>query len=644
MLGVDHTSTRPAGIVATGRRANRRRIVLFALVILVILVAVLAPVLAPDSPNAVSPLAADRSPSLHHLLGTDAVGRDLLSRIIYGARVSLFIGLVSTLLSLVAGGLTACIAVATGKWGDAIVMRCVDVLLAFPAILLAVVWGAAVGTGVLSLLVIISILHLPQFARIVRSSLRAELGELYVTAERTMGASNTWIIARHVVRNVAGPSVVFGALMVADAIALEASLSFIGVGISPPTSSWGNIVADGQALMLSGTWWPITFGGIAIVLAVLLFTAVAESLDVVGGRGEPASRRPRKQPAAAAGDGGRTETQPRLQPSDARPDSSRAWDASPDGLVSVRHLSIRFPQTFGNVPVLNDVSFSIARGEVLGVVGESGCGKTLAGLSIMGLLPEAAQTSGEILFGGQNILSLRGRQRRRLLGSEIAMVYQDALSSLNPTMKISSQLHEVCRKGSRWSAPELIELVGLSDVRRVLRSYPSQLSGGQRQRVLIALALSRGPQLLVADEPTTALDVTVQAQILELISSLRRELGFAMLLISHDLAMVKASADRVLVLYAGANAETGPAREIVAEARHPYTEGLLQSIRSLEEGVFPIRQLPGTVPSPRELPSGCRFAGRCARELPECATALPAPASEGTHVYACHNPLDLVQR
>lgn len=618
--------SRPSGVRRIAK-LTRAQVVLSIVLLFVVAVAVAAPVVAPYHPNAIDPLAIARGPSLSHLLGTDADGRDVLSRIIYGARVSLYIGIVSTAGSLLIGGVIGVVSVAAGRWADAVAMRCMDVVMAFPAILLAVVWAAVIGTGISSLLAIVIILHTPQFARVVRGSLRSEMGEPYVAAERSIGARESWIVRHHVVRNIVSPVAVFAALMVADAIALEAAMSFIGLGISPPTSSWGNIVADGEPIMLSGAWWPITFGGLAIVAAVLLFTAIAEQIDP----GRPAGTVRRRSP--------RGRTSEPASSKEALAGYSELHRATGSEVLIVEGLAVRFPQRYGAVEVVSGVSFDIAAGETLGLVGESGCGKTLVGLSIMGLLPSAAEAQGTVNYNGVDLLHLSRRARRRLLGREIAMVYQDASSSLNPTRTVGAQVRDVCRRGGLWSPKELLDVVGLSDADRMLRSYPWELSGGQRQRVLIGLALSRGPRLVVADEPTTALDVTVQAQILDLLERLRKELKFALLLVSHDLALIRESCDRVLVLYAGRCVETGVASIITERPAHPYTEALLGSIRSLEAGEFPVREIAGSVPSPGAFAVGCRFSGRCGQELPYCVHERPAYTGEGEHWIACHNPV-----
>jgi peptide/nickel transport system permease protein len=256
----------------------------------------------------------------------------------------------------------------------------------------------------------------------------------------------------------------------------------------------------------------------------------------------------------------------------------------------------------------------------------------------MGLLPRGAQVSGRIEYGGRDILALPPRQRRAISGPEIAMVYQDAMSSLNPSVLVGTQLRQLTRRGGTRTPEELLELVGL-DPRRTLRSYPHELSGGQRQRVLIAMALSRSPRLLVADEPTTALDVTVQAQVVELLSRLRDELGFAMVLVSHDLGLVGELVHRVAVMYAGQLAEVGTAPRLFSGVRHHYARGLLGSVLSLEAGAERLHQVPGVVPAPQDFGPGCRFAGRCAAATELCRTSRPVlDGDPHGHAHACFHP------
>jgi peptide/nickel transport system permease protein len=301
----------------------------------------------------------------------------------------------------------------------------------------------------------------------------------------------------------------------------------------------------------------------------------------------------------------------------------------------VERLRIGFAR---EVDIVDGIGFEVRPGEVLGLVGESGCGKSLTALTIMGLQPRDARVSGHIRFDGRELLSLPRRARRRLLGHEMAMIYQDALSSLNPAMTIKAQLKQLTRRGGRRTPAELLELVGL-DARRTLSAYPHELSGGQRQRVLIAMALSREPKLIVADEPTTALDVTVQAQVIELLLRLREELGFALILVSHDLALVADVTDRVVVMYGGQIVETGATPAVVGAPAHHYARGLLGSVLSLESGAERLTQIRGVVPSPADFPAGCRFADRCPMATDVCRTTAPALEGDADrHAVACHHP------
>ena len=311
---------------------------------------------------------------------------------------------------------------------------------------------------------------------------------------------------------------------------------------------------------------------------------------------------------------------------------------SGEPLLDVHGLTVRFRTRRGVVTAVDGLSFTLSQGEVLGIVGESGSGKSVSSLAIMGLLPETARTSGQIRFARHDLLASTPRRRRRHLGHDLAMIYQDALSSLNPGMTIRAQLKQFTRRGGTRTPAELLELVNL-DPERTLRSYPHELSGGQRQRVLIAMALSRGPKLIVADEPTTALDVTVQAQIMTLLLRLQEELGFALILVSHDLALVSEVADRVVVMYGGQVAETGTIAQVVGEPRHHYTRGLLSAVLSLEDNQERLTQITGVVPSPADFEPGCRFSDRCPAAQAVCHREFPAYTGDARrHAFACHFP------
>jgi oligopeptide/dipeptide ABC transporter ATP-binding protein len=323
-----------------------------------------------------------------------------------------------------------------------------------------------------------------------------------------------------------------------------------------------------------------------------------------------------------------------LQPLTARPSDSQRDTP----LLSIEQLCLRFPRAYGDVNVIDHVDLHVAEGECVGLVGESGSGKSLLGLSIMGLIPQGAKATGAIRWRGDDILGMSERRLRRLRGLEVAMIYQDALTSLDPSFTVQNALDEVCRRGSEYEPGELLELVAVRGGERILRSYPHELSGGQRQRVLIALALARSPSLVVADEPTTALDVTVQAQIVALLRRLQAEMGFSMLLISHDLGLVAQLADRIAVAYAGQVVEDGPTAELLRGPRHPYTRGLLDARRSLEARHSTLRVIRGSVPSPTGFPSGCRFRDRCENAQEDCALRRPERVPEGSGTLACYHP------
>jgi len=304
-------------------------------------------------------------------------------------------------------------------------------------------------------------------------------------------------------------------------------------------------------------------------------------------------------------------------------------------LLDIQRLTISFPIRHGdsvtNVDAVRDVSFSIATGEVLGLVGESGSGKSVTSLAIMRLLPPQAQVRGSIVYAGQELTSLFDDQVRLLRGRDIAMIFQEPMTALNPVMRVGDQVaeavlaHHRVPKSEAWKqAIEALRTVAIPDPERRARDYPHQLSGGQRQRVMIAMAIVNRPKLLIADEPTTALDVTVQAQILDLLAELRKRFGLAMLFISHDLAVVSRVADRVCVMYAAEIVESAPSQAIFRQPLHPYTRGLLNSVPTLKtDRTKPLPAIEGTVPVAASLPPGCSFEPRCDIRIAECVQRKP---------------------
>lgn len=661
-----------------------------ALVFLVViaLAAVLAPVLAPHSPLA-SGIPAQR-PSAENLFGTDRLGRDIFSRLLFGARTSLVIGLGSVALALLLGGLLGSLAATGSKWANEVIMRIMDMLMAFPGIALAAALLASLGNTIPVIILAIAVIYTPQIARVVRANVLAQWDEDYSRAERVIGAGRFYILIKHIMRNCAAPVLVFATVMVADAIILEASLSFLGAGVQDPAPSWGNVIAYGRTLVLNGAWWATTFAGLVILLTVLALNILAEGMtDALVNpklRGTAPATGTATAEVAAAGDATVQHHGPAAAGTAVPEDDGGALAPAADSLAAdqgdaerrrlageldrlaavegtrtdrlrlanggadaapvleVRDLSIRFPDRYGQTRIVDHVSFTVREGETMGLVGESGCGKSITSLAIMGLLPPSARITGSIRFGDRELLPPDGRGGTRagdpgvykgLRGEQIAMVYQDALSSLNPSMLIKDQLAQLTRRGGRKTPAELLELVKL-DPARTLKSYPHELSGGQRQRVLIAMALSRKPKLVVCDEPTTALDVTVQKQVVDLLNELREQLGFAMVFVSHDLALVASLAHRVTVMYAGQVVESGPVHSILTRPTHEYTRGLLGSVLSIESGAERLHQIPGTVPSPGDFADGDRFADRSTQSGADPSRHLVLTPVEGNaeHLWA----------
>ena len=322
-------------------------------------------------------------------------------------------------------------------------------------------------------------------------------------------------------------------------------------------------------------------------------------------------------------------------------------------LLDVRDLSVEFPTNRGTVRAVNGTSFTIERGETLAIVGESGSGKSVTSLAISGLLPRGARAGGSIWFAGTDLALVNERERQRLRGKHVAMVFQDPQSSLNPVLRIEEQVAETIRAHERVSGTEarrrvleLLRRVGMPRPEEVARSYPHQLSGGMRQRVMIAIAMALNPELLIADEPTTALDATIQAQILELLLALTADHGTATLLITHDMGVVARTSRRVAVMYAGYVVESAPTKWLFAAPRHPYTVGLLRSTPRIDRPIEDLQPIPGSPPDPTRELIGCPFAPRCPRRLAVCDTVMPALApapdaaqAHAAHLVACHNPM-----
>ena len=620
--------------------------------LLIVLVAIFAPWVATHDPLA-SGIPA-QAPSANNWFGTDRLGRDVFSRMVYGAQTSLVIGLGAVGLAILFGAILGSTAATASRWGNETIMRLMDIMMSFPAIALAAVLLVTFGNSLPMIILAIAVVYTPQLARVVRANVVSQWEEDYIRAERVLGASRPYILIKHVVRNTAAPVLVFATVMVADAIVFEASLSFLGAGVQAPAPSWGNVIAYGRNLVLNGGWWATTFAGLTILLTVLALNILAEGLtDAL------VNPKLRKTPKTA----GNKEEKPatilstdvqeamaeslalkryllNLHNKEITRDDRMLLDPNAKPILQVKNLSIRFPNRYGETALVDNISFTVNEGETMGLVGESGCGKSITAFSIMGLLPKTAKITGSITFcdrSGQEHELLTSNNLNQLRGTEIAMIYQDALSALNPSMRIKAQMAQIINRGSKHTAETLLSWVKL-DPSKTLNRYPHELSGGQRQRVLIAMALAREPKLVIADEPTTALDVTVQAEVIKLLNELRQKLGFAMVFVSHDLALVAQMAHHITVMYAGQVVESAPTSPLLSNPMHEYTRGLLGSVLSTEERAKRLYQIPGSVPSPYDFAVGDRFAGRSLRPDADPSKKLPLVTAGDVpnHLWASH--------
>ena len=559
---------RPQAVQAL--RAVRKRPSMFTVVatawlVIVVIACVFADFLAPIDPQTQDLARVLQGPTAAHWLGTDSLGRDILSRLMFGGRSTILAVSISIAVYVIVGVVLGLLAGYLGGWTDRAISASSSAVLAMPKmIILFVVLSVYRGNVVLAMFVY-GLLAGPVLGLIVRAAAMATRNELFVDAARVSGLSPLHIIRHHIFPRTTGLIIVQAAVFGATAIVVESALSFLGFGTQQPEPSWGNMVSEAAGNISLNAWMLYPTGG-TIALTALSLGLIGDTLrDRVAGKWtapkltmRSARRRSSKQPPAAA---------------------------DPSEMLSVTDLNIGYKNPHGVVPVVKDVSFSVARGETIGIVGESGSGKTTVAFGVLGVIGEVAEiSSGSVVFDGRNLVELSLHDMDHLRGRRLAYVAQEPMVALDPNYKVISQLGEAIRgntgksrKEARERAVELLRLVEIRDPEAVAQRYPHQLSGGMAQRVSIALALAGEPELLVADEPTTALDVTVQAGILALLMSLRDKTGMSVVLITHDWGVVADLCDRVAVMYKGEIVEQNTAEGIYRRPQHPYTQALLRS-------------------------------------------------------------------
>ncbi|WP_163846423.1 dipeptide/oligopeptide/nickel ABC transporter permease/ATP-binding protein [Pseudooceanicola aestuarii] len=614
----------------------RNRLAAFGAVVLaaILLLALITPLLPMPAPNVTDTGNRFLRPmSPGHLLGTDHLGRDLLSRLMYGTRMSLAVGIAA---AVVAASIGSAIGIVAGYFGgrtDNIIMRGVDMLMAFPYILLALAIVAALGPGLMNALIAVAAVNVPFFARNIRGVTVSLSGREFVDAARLAGMGHGRIIATEILPNVLPVIVIAMSTTVGWMILETAGLSFLGLGSQPPQADLGSMLGEARAALITA---PHT----SVVPGVMIFLIVM-SVNLLG-------------------DGVRDALDPRLRSGAlSRPRARTQVDrqgpvpeAEGAGVLEVQSLDTRFhvgPRVFRAV---NQVSLSVRAGECLGVIGESGSGKSVTALSITGLVasPPGVITGGAVRFAGEDLLAAPYARLRQLRGDRIAYIFQDPLSTLHPLYRVGDQLaeaiqahHNTTGAEARARALDLLKSVRIPNPQARLRDYPHEMSGGMRQRVGIAMALANDPDVIIADEPTTALDVTVQAQILALLDDLRRERGLAIVFITHDFGVVAQLCDRVAVMYAGRIVEEGPTARVLDAPAHPYTRRLIACVPELGGGRRRLEAIAGLPPVVDDLPPGCAFAPRCDKARAECRAGEIPLAGRAPRAVRCLFPEEPVQ-
>jgi oligopeptide/dipeptide ABC transporter ATP-binding protein len=609
---------RPMGAIGTG------------MLLIAVVVAVGAPLIAPYDPYEAVRVTIDdiyQDPSLAHPLGTDDGGKDVLSALIYGARVSLLVGFSAATIALLIGSVVGLVAGYRGGRIGSSLMRFTDFFLVVPDLALQIVIVAIAGQSLTNIIIVIGALGWTTTARLVRSQTLSVRERKFVLRARAIGAGDGHILRRHILPQVLPLMLANMVLVISLAILSESTLAFIGLG-DPTVISWGQMLnfAFDRGAVSAGAWWALLTPGFAIVWVVLgttlLGTALEETLN-------PRLKRHHleKDRSLAA----RASISPIL----ALPRRVRDPDVP---ILQVRNLAVEFDSPTGPLRAVDGVSFDLRRGETIGLVGESGSGKTTAMLGLMRLLPPGGRVvGGEVLFDGEDLLGLDDADLRAVRWSRISIVFQGAMNALNPVRTVGDQVAEairvhepeVGRETARRRADDLLERVGIG--KRRFDDHPHAYSGGMRQRAMIALALACRPDVIVADEPTTALDVMIQAQIMDLLASLGREMGMGTILVTHDLGVVVSSCDRVLVMYGGRIAEEGPTAALFNDPQHPYARMLIASFPDLASPDRELRGIPGTPPRLDDMPYGCSFAPRCPAAFARCRVERPGdyPVGEG---------------
>ncbi|MDR9486059.1 MAG: dipeptide/oligopeptide/nickel ABC transporter permease/ATP-binding protein [Sediminimonas sp.] len=599
----------------------------------IVLLVILTPVLPLQAPDITATADRFKRPFTDgHLLGTDHLGRDLLSRLLWGTRLSLAVGVAAAVIAAFFG---SAIGITAGYFGgkvDNVFMRGVDMLMAFPYILLALAIVAALGPGLMNALIAVAAVNVPFFARNVRGITVGLAGREFIDAARLAGMGHTRIILTELLPNVLPVIIIAMSTTVGWMILETAGLSFLGLGSQPPQADLGSMLGEARSALISHPHTSVA-PGIMIFLIVM-------SVNLLG-------------------DGVRDALDPRLRSGAlSRPlpttlvDRKSALPAPTDDLLAIQDLETQFHVGKRTYRAVGGVSLAVRPGECLGVIGESGSGKSVTALSVMGLVasPPGVITGGAVRFQGEDLVGAPYETLRQKRGDRVAYIFQDPLSTLHPLYKVGQQLaeaiqshHRVSDSAARSRAIELLKDVRIPNAESRVDNYPHEMSGGMRQRVGIAMALANEPDVIIADEPTTALDVTVQAQILALLDDLRRERGLAIIFITHDFGVVAQLCDRMAVMYAGRIVEEGPTQGVLAHPLHPYTRRLIACVPELGTGRRELAAIPGLPPVVDDLPPGCAFAPRCEKAHDACRKGEIGLDRAGNRAVRCLYPEETLE-
>jgi peptide/nickel transport system permease protein len=589
----------------------RNRLALAGLIVIgvVVFLALITPLLpladpdVTDTPNRFLPPFSQGA-----LLGTDHLGRDLLSRLMWGTRLSLAMGLAAAIIAATIGSAIGIIAGYYGGRTDNLIMRGVDMLMAFPYILLALAIVAALGPGLMNALIAVAAVNVPFFARNIRGITVGIAHKEFVDAARLAGMRDREIILSEVLPNVLPVIVIAMSTTVGWMILETAGLSFLGLGSQPPQADLGSMLGEARSALITNPHTSIVPGAMILIIVMginLLGDGVRDALD------------PRLKSGALS----------RPMPATTVERAGPVRTANTDSLLDIAELRTEFRVRDRLYKAVGGVDLHVEKGECLGIIGESGSGKSVTALSVMGLVasPPGVITGGAVHFDGEDIIGAPYEVLRSLRGRRVAYIFQDPLATLHPLYKVGHQLieaiqsHEtVSKTEARTRAIDLLKSVRIPNAESRIDSYPYEMSGGMRQRVGIAMALANDPDVIIADEPTTALDVTVQAQILSVLSDLRRDRGLAIIFITHDFGVVGQLCDRIAVMYAGQIVEEGPTEAVLRSPQHPYTSRLIDCVPTLGGGQRKLAAIPGLPPVVDRLPAGCAFAERCDKAQDTC--------------------------